>query len=241
MKNVFLILTVLICASCSRNTLLEECTTSTGPKRIEVRTVDDFSEMEVHGNVGIHWHNGHRCKVELEGGRNLLEQVCTTVDKGKLKIENTNRCNWVRSFAKDIQVHVYGKQLRVLEVKGFGPINFFDTLHSPILYIRHYGASEVHLNLKSQELYVDLNGLGVLNLAGQSQKADFHAMSVAKLRAWEFQVENLRVHQRGQSPMQVKAVEKLTGIIESDADVLLKGKPEIEVDVRSKAKILFQP
>lgn len=232
---------LIFCSGCSRNTLLEECTTSTGPRRQEIRNLPVFNEVQTNGNLNIFWHEAEEYKVRIEGGRNLLEQVRTSVENSCLKIENKNRCNWVRSFAPDIQVHIYGNQLRLLEIKGFGQIKTLDTLKSDVLYLRHYGASSAHFFLKTRELFVDLNGVGVLELSGESQWADFHAMSVGKLRAWDFRVENLRVHQRGQSPMQVSAAQKLSGIIESEADVLLKGRPEIDVDIRSKARILLKP
>lgn len=85
-------------------------------------------------------------KIELIGGRNLLNHIGVNLAQGKLQIENNNRCNFLRNLSERVTAKIHLKELHYLDYEGTSSLTFLDTLYSGELRVYNKdGAGSIHL------------------------------------------------------------------------------------------------
>src|ERR1035438_2692627 len=86
-----------------------DCITSTGTIVQEERRVGDFDSINVQDYVNIILTQDSVNKVVVEAGQNIISGITTNVIHDVLYINNTLKCNWLRSYSKAINVYVSAK------------------------------------------------------------------------------------------------------------------------------------
>src|SRR5204863_7783046 len=100
-------------------------------------------------------------------GENLMKDLKTDAVDGILKISNDNKCNWVRSYKKEIKIFIGIKNSTNIFHYGYGNISCEGQLIKDTLFIHHYSSGDINLNLKSNLIWLDMDRLGNLNLQGE--------------------------------------------------------------------------
>ena len=113
--------------------------------------------------------------VSIQGGENVIPFVSIDQSQGRIEIRNSNKCNFLRSFKKDIVVEIHLNQLRYLEYTGGGSIHSSDTLNAPDFRLRIIGGGgPVDLTLASGYIEaVVTEGYGDFTLRGTTLGAFF--------------------------------------------------------------------
>ena len=144
-----------------------DCFKSTGDLVREQREVGGFSTMEIYNNVNVVISQDTLNQVVIEAGENLLKKITTEVKGAALVIRNENKCNWVRSYKKEINAYVSVKDLTKIGLFGHGKITSSNTITTPVFFITNKGNGDVELQVDNGYCYIDLHSAGDLILTGK--------------------------------------------------------------------------
>jgi len=135
---------------------MDDCFTSTGRVAYEKRSLEAFTSAEIIGNYQLIWIEDTSNYIEIEAGTGLLEQIKTTVEFQKLSIENTNTCNWVRSYKTPVILKLHCSNLERLRILGSTTLSNRDSLRHDSIYIDlNQNAATVNLNISNAMLTIE--------------------------------------------------------------------------------------
>ena len=147
-----------------------DCFKSTGKIVQEQRQLPAFESLELRDRINLFVSFGPSYSITVEAGENLQEHIDTEVKSNILVIENNNRCNWVRSFKKDMNVYLTAPSIKGINYYGSGELRFLDTLNRESFTFNMYEASGdafLLLNTKRAELKTH-TGTGTITSSGFS-------------------------------------------------------------------------
>ena len=106
--------------------------------------------------------------MRVKAGENLIKHVTSELIDGVLEIRNTNKCNFLRSYKKQIDVELHIKNLKRIQYEGTKPLYCSNTLQqSELRLVIRDGAGKVNLNFQGARLHtVVTNGWGNFDLNG---------------------------------------------------------------------------
>jgi len=149
---------------------LGDCFKSTGKIVREQRQLPSFESLELHDRINLFVSFGPEYSLTVEAGENLQEHIDTEVKSNILIIENNNRCNWVRSFKKDMNVYLTAPSIKGINYFGSGELRFLDTLNRESFTMNMYessGDAFLLLNTDRAELKTH-TGTGTITSSGFS-------------------------------------------------------------------------
>jgi hypothetical protein len=170
-NNILFILIACFLAACSKEQM-NDCFTSTGRVAYEKRTLEDFTSAEINGNYQLIWIEDTSNYIEIQAGTGLLEQIKTNVEFQKLTIENTNTCNWVRTYKIPIILKLHCSNLERLRILGSTELSNLDSLRHDSIYLDiNQNAAAVVLNVANKRLELEqASGGSDITVSGRTNK-----------------------------------------------------------------------
>jgi hypothetical protein len=225
--QIISMLLLLLASGCAREQL-DDCITSTGPQRTEVRYTGHFHTVDLDDRIDLVLEAREHGTASVEAGRNLLGQVHTEVEDGILKIRNRNKCNWVRSFKPRITVRVPVQDVKQLVLHGTGDIHCTDTIRHDEFRVEQWGAmGTAELLLDVGALYIGLHtGAGDMVLKGRvGQNANFYSDMLGSIDARGLHTPLLNINNQGIGDFRCWAVGEMNVAIRDAGDVYYRGEP----------------
>lgn len=180
------LLAMLTLSACNRESA-PDCFKQAGDDVMIVREVGEFDQLELEDYLQIELIDSTACGVKIIGPKNVLPKIKTEVSEGVLHIWNGNRCNFVRSFKREIVVQVFAPTIRHIENRSTGNIRSVGMLFGPFMQIEnrhaagsidiaftgdsiavltHTGVSDVKLQGIVHQCSLFNQGLGIIDAAG---------------------------------------------------------------------------
>ena len=157
MKQFAIIFFLLGLASCADDQW-DDCVTSAGPTRTEEREASPFHTLDLAGKIDVVLTQDSVDAISVEGGRNLLGQVETSITDGVLKITSNLTCNWVRNLHDRIKVRVHCSSLRTIIYSGSGDITCTNAIVQPTFRVeQHQGSGTLRLNIEADTCWYGLH------------------------------------------------------------------------------------
>lgn len=196
MKKILVIL-LLVTAGCSKNQM-DDCVTSAGPIVTVERGLETFNSIITSDKLQIVLVQDTTAPeyVKITGPRNLLGQIVTDVSDGELVLDNTNTCNFMRSFKITFVLEVHLKDLERLELNGASSVECANTLILDKLTIAHNALSDLKLELDVDgEIYVQSFNSASTILKGKAASLKGSIEEVSDLDAIDLQCEEVLIDQ----------------------------------------------
>jgi Putative auto-transporter adhesin, head GIN domain len=157
MKYALTCIAVLALLSCADDQW-DDCVTSAGPLRTEVRSASPFHTLELAGKIDVILTQDSVDAISVEGGRNLLDQVETSVSDGVLTINSNMICNWVRNLHDRITVHIHCSSLRTIIYTGSGDVSCTNTIAQPTFRVeQRQGSGTLDLKLETDTCWYGMH------------------------------------------------------------------------------------
>lgn len=126
---VTLVAVVIVFSSCEKDNFFSNFK-SAGPVTSVERTLGPaVDHIILNDDVNLVITQGTTPVLQLEGGKNLLANIETTIDSNKLIISNINKFNWLRSYENKITAYVTLPVLSQLTYNSTGRVTTTDTIH----------------------------------------------------------------------------------------------------------------
>lgn len=227
-----------------------DCVDSTGAITIKQISVEPFKKLKVYRGIEVIITQGADYKVEVEAGRNFIDNVEVNQKGDQLIFKDETSCNWVRAYGK-IKIYVTTPTLEEVYSKTDRNIISNGVLSFPnISFIamdkdgdgeKGAGTGDFRLNLNCQNLYIANNNVSRYYLSGQSENAVFRFyFGDGRIEAENLIVQNMEVYHRGSNDMIVNPIQKITGQMVSTGNIILKNVPPIvEVEELYQGNIIY--
>ena len=206
----------------------DDCITSTGPMRTEIRQLASFHMVDLEDRIDLVLEHLPSSSIEVEAGRNLMDQVITEVRDGVLHIRNDNRCNWVRSFKPRITVKVPIEVVDKLILRGTGNVTSTDTVKQDVFEVEQWMAiGTTTLTVDVNAVYIGLHtGAGDVVLRGRaSENANLYSGIMGTIDASEMRAHSVNINNSGIGDLRCWAEVELNVAIRDAGDVHYRGDP----------------
>ena len=214
----------------------------------ETRNADTFTKLSFRVPGKLYLKQGSPQKVELEGPKDVLKEVETTVEGGKLIIGKEGKwMNWNWGDRDQITAYVTVKDIDAISVSGSGDLIGHGTFTTGDLKLNVSGSGSLEIQAEaSGNMEADVSGSGDVNLKGSCTNFDSDVSGSGKVvllinikdRA-DFGVSGSGKIQAEGSARQVKA--QITGSgkvmaanLEADTcDIRISGSGDVEINVKN--------
>ena len=226
-KKYYWIMFVLLTSgiSCNKEGAWD-CVKTTGDNIQEVRIVGDFTEIELNQGVNLILTQSSSKSLMIEGGKNLLGKVTTTVESGVLVMKNDNGCNWTRSLKKDINVYVNVFELSRITHSGHGTLSSTNTIVANTLDISIYGNGDLQLDINIGYLYTLVQNSGDLILNGTAGGHELYNSGNNWIRCAGLSTSYTSVNCNSTGDCYIAASDSLLVEINSIGSVFYSGNPQ---------------
>lgn len=201
--------------------------------------ISEFDRIYVEDIFEIFLLQDTICKIQVEGGSNLIPNLDFVLDSEKnLTIDNTNSARWSRDYDK-IKLYISIDTLQRFELRAPCKVSCLDTLFSPYIYflaIDDY--SEMDILLNSHYCYVVNSGTsgGTFSIQGNTDTFKFWARASYTINAQEYKANHVIVKSETMGDCFIYSKESINAEILRDGNVFYKGTPEAIEYVNERAK-----
>ena len=138
-------------------------------------TLDTFTKISFRVPGKLYLRQGSPQKVEMEGDNDLLKELDTRVESGKLIIGKEGKWNWGMNWGNDEKVNVYVtvKDIDAISVSGSGDLIGQTKITSGNLNLNVSGSGSLTIEATaSGELEADVSGSGHIDFKGSCERFD---------------------------------------------------------------------
>ncbi len=224
-KYSLLLIVLTTCGiSCNKENAWD-CVKTTGSVEQEVRIVGDFTQIQLNQGINLILTQSATKSLVVEAGKNLLGKITTIVDNGTLVIKNNNRCNWTRSYKKDINLYLNVSVLGSITHNGYGKITSTNTLTSSNWRIDVIGNGDVELDINAPVFYSGIYGSGTLSLTGTVVDYGLWVSGNAWVWCQSLNADNVFITSGSTGDAYVTAKYRFKGVISNIGDIYYSGNP----------------
>ena len=233
-KVVLFIVCVLIFSSCEKPS---DCVESSGETIIKDIPVLPFKKIKVYRGIQVVITQGSEYKVQIEAGKNFIDNVEVIQNGDQLIFKDEASCNWVRTYGQT-KIHVTTPTLEEIYSKTDRDISSIGVLTFPDLNIlsldkdadgeKGAGTGDFHMEVNNNTLTIANNNVSRYYLSGQTNNANFNFyFGDGRIEAQNLIAQNVKVYHRGSNDMIVNPIQSVTGTLNSTGNLVLKNVPPI--------------
>jgi hypothetical protein len=176
-------------------------------------------------------------EVLLRGDEEDLEEVKVSMEEGILKVDfDRDISRWDHNRQK---VFIYLKlpELENLELSGTvrAIVRGFT---QDLMEIDISGAASADMDIKVEDMEIDMNGMSKLTLYGEGKVMDVNITGASNLDAMEYEVNSAVIDASGVSHVKVNASEILEIDVAGGSEVRYSGNPQIQSERSAASRII---
>ncbi len=233
-KVVLFIVCILIFNSCEKPS---DCVESSGITVTKDIPVVAFKKIKVYRGIEVFITQGSEYKVQIQAGKNFIDNIEVTQNGDQLLFKDEVSCNWVRAYG-ETKIYVTTPTLEEIYSKTDRNISSIGVLTFPDLSIlsldkdadgeRGAGTGDFHLEVNNNSLNIANNNVSRFYLSGQTNSANFYFyFGDGRIEAENLTAQNIVVYHRGSNDMIVKPIQSISGTMNSTGNIFLKNVPPI--------------
>lgn len=243
MKKFILIICLLFVFCTCENP--SECIESTGKIITKNIDISNFNKIFVQRGIELIIKQDDYYEVSVQTGENLMANIEVTKEQNTLIIKDNTTCNWVRTYG-NTKVFITTPDLIEIYSKTDKNISSNGLLTFPSLQIKAFdsdgdqiagaGTGDFFINVDNQNLVIETNNVARFYISGKSNNAAFNIyFGDSRIDCPNLLINEVSIYHRGSNDIITHPISKISGVINSTGNVLLKNNPPI-VDVQ----VLFQ-
>jgi Putative auto-transporter adhesin, head GIN domain len=216
----------MIILSCNKPNA-PDCIQRAGSYETEMRTIQSFREIHLRDFIKIELYDSTETFVTIHAPRNLIPDIETRVEDGKLTIHNNNTCNMVRSLKNIITVRIYAPSFPYIYNAGTGDIVSVNTLRFNTFELENRkAAGTVDLTLDVDTTRISAHsGVADVIVRGNSVKSELFEQGYGWIHAQDLKSRYTFVNNSSLNEIRATADEYLFSYIKSSGNTYYSGTP----------------
>jgi hypothetical protein len=191
----------------------------------EARPIGGFDSLEVSQIVQARFEPGEEPRLTVECDDNLLRNIVTRVEDGRLKV--FVEANQGISPSQPIRVEVRGAGLKAIQADGASRVEA-KLAPEKDLRISASGAAKVQVeSIEADGLRLECSGASHMEVKGKAQSLEVEASGASRVQADGLIAEKVRHRLSGASNADVHANASVEGEISGASRVVVHGNPAI--------------
>jgi hypothetical protein len=148
---------LLFVSGCKKENICD-CFKSTGADIRESRSTSTFHEIQLEGKIDLVLTQDTTEHISVVAGKNLIDEVETSISGGRLYIRDHSTCNFVRGYSRHKTVYVSFHHLNTLYFESSGSVTATNTLQDSLFDIESIdGSGSINLNVNEKVVYTNLH------------------------------------------------------------------------------------
>jgi hypothetical protein len=212
-----------------------DCVESSGATVLKEIPVSAFKKIKVYRGIEVIITQGPEYKVEIEAGKNFIDNVEVQQNGDQLIFKDEVSCNWVRTYG-NTKIHVTTPTLEEIysktdrNISSDGVLTFSDlsilSLDKDADGEAGAGSGDFILNIDNDHLTIQNNNVSRYYLSGQTDLATFKFyFGDGRIEAQNLIAQNIEVFHRGSNDMIVHPVQSVFGVMNSTGNLILTNLP----------------
>lgn len=181
--------TALLLLSCKKENAVD-CFKPNGEVISEIRHPGSFTKIEMNDKIEVSVFKGAEIKVEVIAGKNIIKNISTKVTDGLLKIENRNKCNFVRGYKKKMKIKITLPYLYSVLNNGVADLIIDGSFNQDSVRVRAESSGNIHLDGTYGHIKAHANGNGDMYLKGKCNTLSVFIIGTNFLKAEELTVSD---------------------------------------------------
>ncbi|WP_377481507.1 head GIN domain-containing protein [Pontibacter toksunensis] len=235
MKNIKYLLVLLVLfplfTSCDSEGL---CMKGEGDTETRSLDIAPLEGIDVSGSMRVFIRKGSPQRVEVEGQRNVLDELGTKVQDGVWDIE-FNRC--IRDH-NPVMVYITTPEIRQASVGGSGYVELEDVFESEEFDASVSGSGDMKLRLATNRLNSRISGSGTITAAGVASRHDISISGSGNNQSFDLTTREAEIDISGSGKAEVNVEERMDVEISGSGRVYHQGSPTINADVSGSGKVI---
>ena len=208
----------------------------TGPTETEVRTLRNFSRVELKIDAQVILTQGAQQEVRVEAQRNILDILETEINGDQLEIEY-GRYD-VRSH-DPVKVYITVPSLSEVDLSGSGKIQSAAPWTATSFRAHVSGSGEIIMNFaKVDGLRTNVSGSGEMRLSGVAQSNNATISGSGKIYAYDLATQDTYASITGSGKSYVTAARSLDVDLSGSGSVYYRGNPKVSSRITGSGKVV---
>ncbi len=197
----------------------------------EERSVSGFDKVAVSAGMNLYLEQGDKEYLKIEAEDNILQNITTEVNGGKLTIKFKNLLGSV-SATEPINVYLTVIDLKELDASS-GVVIDSEEINTDSLKINISSGAEGEMAIKAGSIDVSLSSGSTLKLSGIVESQKVNLSSGVDYRASDLVSKNAKINVSSGASAKVSVSDNLDVNISSGASVEYSGTPAIVSNISS--------
>lgn len=219
--------------SCGKDS---SCLKSTGKKSVDFRTItSEIEHIILKNDVDLVITQDSVASVRVEGGENVLPFVRVRQKGNTLEIKDDNKCNFLRSYKKDITVYLSLPTLKSIDYTGHGKITSTHVLQLDTFFFEtRNGTGSIRLLLDAKKVSVlQHTGPSDITLVGKANEVFLFSSGGGWFFCKDFVGKQVHINQDGTGDIITNATETLLIELTSIGNIDYYGNPIVTISTNS--------
>lgn len=230
----------MIVLGCNREQA-PDCFQSAGELKTVQLDLSSFTSLELNDYIQYELFDTAYYGVMITAPGNLIPEINTTVEDGKLTVHNSNSCNFVRSYKNRITVRICAPDFGDIQNYATGDITTVNTIDGVRFSIDNRGAAGVQTLRLSVDTVNIASHTGVSDavLAGSCDVANLFEQGLGFIDARELSANYAFVNNSSLNDVYVQAHNYLFAYIQFSGNIHYSGEPQfIDSEIDGDGKLL---
>lgn len=226
--------------SCKKQNLCD-CFKPRGETVIETRSAANFNTLRAFDKIDVYFTQDTTLTapiIQVKTGKHLLSNVATTVSDGELRIENNNKCNFVRGTHNDVTVYVTAPYVKFFIQEGVGNIFGTNTVIQDSVDCNIRNSGDIHLDVKTRCVVSHTHGIGDLYLSGMANSFFANIVGQGFINATGFTAGYGFIYYKSNGEAHVNISGQLDGEVASTGNLYYTGNPNVNVKITGTGKLI---
>ncbi len=250
------ILTSALTGSCE-DELFDDCIEGNNLKSVENRILSEFQSIDLKGDYEVEIDTGRNYTAVITADENLIDEITTRVNDGKLIIETrdgvcldpshriviriTTRSLETLGIFGSSSVYCDGLKSDALTIGIWGSGNVdFNHIISQSASLEIYGSGRIDCSIVAEILHTKISGSGKIRLEGENSSASHIIIGSGKLESEEMNSVQCAVEISGSGIAEVNAQQTLNVLIAGSGIVYYLNNPEITKSISGSGKLIHR-
>lgn len=190
----------------------------------ENRAIDDFSSLDVWGNIRIELYQNDSNLLSIDSGTVPLDEVITEVKSGKLAVKM--RSNLFKDITVNLKINY--KEINDIKANASAQVIFSDSVILENLKIESIGGARVVLSTKLKTADLTAYQGGQVDIKGNADSAIIFANSGGMISGTHFTIEDANIKLNTGGKCEITVTKKIVARVNTKSSLSYFGKPEIE-------------
>jgi len=244
MRNVFIFYcsVFLIFISCTKENKCH-CIKTTGKIIKKEILLSDFNEIQINNIFDVYITNDTVNKIVIEGGKNIVPFITSEVNNQSLKISNKNKCNWLRSYKKELNLYISAKSLNSIIINGESNIYSTNTIICHELnVVVNSGIAKADLTINSDIAHLTVHAAtGDYTLRGKTGTGYLYSFGTCYIMATDLECDFMYITNKSTGNDFISVKKEIGAEINGSGNIYYNGNPAtIKIKETSSGRLIKQ-